>query len=421
MILKVLWPIFLILFFVIIHPDVKKIFYENISEFIYVFILSFIVSFLATPIMSRIAKELKIVDEPNSRKIHSSAMPLLGGVAIWAGVILAVLWNYELSLGVRRIFLAATMLLVIGILDDIMDVSAKLRLFVQILASSFIIYSGIRLSFLPAGLWGDIGEIVITVIWLIGITNAFNFFDGMDGLAAGLAFISSITFFIISLDTNEPALSFISLAIAGSSLGFLYFNFHPASIFMGDGGSNFLGFLLAALAVYGTWSNQDPIVSFCIPLMVLSPLIFDMIYITVARVYRGDVTNIKEWIEYTGLDHFHHRVKSIGLSDTSTVLFLYLITALVCIGAILVKELTLIYAIFVIIQAVLIYSVVVILMLLSKGAVEDKDYILEKIRELKERVYTQDKLRTGEPKKELETETINIARELLDDIRRGSL
>jgi UDP-GlcNAc:undecaprenyl-phosphate GlcNAc-1-phosphate transferase len=274
------------------------------------------------------------MDIPDQRKIHTRPIPLLGGLAIYVSYVLTIFFNFSFSIELKGVILGGTIILLVGFFDDIKTMPATLKLVSQIAAAGAMMACGVKLDFLPNTWWGNGGELVLTVIWMVGIANAVNFFDGMDGLATGLTVISALSFFVVAQLTHQSYLGYLTIALAGSCLGFLKFNFKPASIFLGDTGSTFLGFTLAGIAVMGGWAERNPKVALSLPILVLSIFIFDMVYITVARVLNGKVKNFKEWIEYTGKDHLHHRLVSLGFSEIQTVLVIYLITACLGIGGI---------------------------------------------------------------------------------------
>jgi len=335
-------------------------------RWLFLLIFSFLLAFLSTKVIRRIATKLKILDHPNERKIHKKPIPLLGGLAIFVSYVITIFLNFSFSRELKGVVIGGTIILIIGLIDDIKHIPATWKLISQVLASSILILYGVKLSFLPSTWWGNAGEVLLTVIWVVGITNAVNFFDGMDGLATGLTVICSLSFFIVAEITGQQYLGFLTIALAGSCLGFLKFNFKPASIFLGDAGSTFLGFTLAGIAIMGGWAEKNPIVALSLPILVLSVLIFDMIYITIARVWDGRVRNFKEWIEYTGKDHLHHRLVALGFNETQTVLLIYLIAACLGLGGInlLATEDLKIY--FEFIQAFFIFMIVVILMITGK-------------------------------------------------------
>lgn len=417
----VLWPFSLLLAGVLVYPDVRERFQAFQGEFLYIFSLSFLFCVILAPPVFFLSRKLDILDHPDPRKVHKEPTPLLGGVAICSAILLTLILNYDFSFGIRRIFVAGAVLLVVGVLDDCLGISARIRLLFQILASLFVIFKAdTRLTFLPPGTAWDILEVILTVIWIVGITNAFNFFDGLDGLAAGIAMIASLAFLIVSFIQDSTAMGVISAAIAGSCFGFLVFNFHPAKIFMGDGGSTFLGFLLASIAVYGDWSSSHPIVSFGVPILILSPLIFDMIYITVDRIRRGDVKSVREWLEYTGRDHLHHRLQNIGLNTVETVLFIYLITSAVGIGALILPFLGLVGMLLILFQTTFIYLIVTGLMVLSAEHSYTGSYIKERIRRIKQKINTQKNIKSEELRDQLKSETSRMAEEFIREIEKGS-
>ncbi len=351
---------------------------RNILEFIYVFlppfplrsfflfIFSFLMTFLLTPIVRFAALKLKILDMPSERKIHREPIPLLGGIAIYISYVITIILNFTFSIELKGVIIGGTIILLLGMIDDIWGLRAIWRLLGQVGASAILILFHIKLDFLPNVWWGSVGEIILTIIWVIGITNAVNFFDGLDGLAVGLTTICSLSFFVVAQITDQPYLGFLTLVLAGSCLGFLRFNFKPASIFLGDSGSTFLGFTLAEIAVMGGWAEKNPKIALSLPILVLSVFIFDMVYITVARVRDGRVRNFKEWIEYTGKDHLHHRLVDLGFNEIQTVLLIYLIAACLGTGAINLRATGDLRIYFEFLQAFFIFILIVILMLAGR-------------------------------------------------------
>lgn len=333
---------------------------------LYLFLFAFLLTFLLTPIIRLISSKLKILDLPDERKIHEKPVPLLGGLAIYISYVVTIFLNFSFSIELKGVVLGGTIIVLIGLIDDIKKLSATWKLVSQISASAILIACGVKLSFLPNTWWGNVGEVILTIIWVVGITNAVNFFDGMDGLATGLTAICSLCFFIVAAITHQAYLGFLTITLAGSCLGFLKFNFKPATIFLGDTGSTFLGFTLAGIAVMGGWAEKNPEVALSLPILVLSVFIFDMIYITIARVFDGRVKNLKEWIEYTGKDHLHHRLVNLGFTETETVLFIYLIAACLGVSGINLKTSGDLKIYFELLQGLYIFIIVVILMLTGR-------------------------------------------------------
>jgi UDP-GlcNAc:undecaprenyl-phosphate GlcNAc-1-phosphate transferase len=359
---------FLLLFFSML-PQVRLWLVQNGFRWLYIPAVSFLVAFFITPIVRIIAFRLGSLDIPEGRKIHQVPTPLLGGVAVFIGCAAAVIMTNRYSAEINGIAAGATIILLLGVWDDLRDISARVKILGQLLACTVVVYSGVRLSFMPPSLWGDTIEVVLTFIWLIGISNALNFLDGMDGLAAGLGAISSFFIGLTAYQTNQPGLMFLALGLMGGCLGFLPFNLRsekPALIFLGDAGSTLIGFMLATLGVLGQWDTHDPIKAFSIPVLIMGVLLFDMTYTSVIRVSSGKVGNIRQWLDYVGRDHIHHQLSALGLSNRQTVFFIYLIASSLGISAIVLRNGQLVDAILLVLQSFNILFMMVILM--QKGA-----------------------------------------------------
>ncbi|MBU1044179.1 MAG: undecaprenyl/decaprenyl-phosphate alpha-N-acetylglucosaminyl 1-phosphate transferase [Candidatus Omnitrophica bacterium] len=330
------------------------------------FVIAFLITFLSVPFFRKMALALNIVDMPNHKKIHIIPTPLLGGLAIYLGVLGAFFFFAEGFRMLAPIFICATIILYMGTYDDIKGLSARLRLFIQILLALILMLNGIRISFLPQSIWGDIGEILVTVIWIVGVTNAYNYLDGLDGLATGSAILNFLCFFVILYNTNQYALGLAIAILIGSCLGFLPYNFlHKTRMFLGDAGSTFIGFCLACIAIQGDWAG-DNIVRLFIPILILGVPIFDMIFTTVMRIKEQKIKNIIEWLKYGGKDHFHHYLVDLGLSQKGAVLFIYYITFSLGLSAIMVSNDTAVEGIMTILQSSIIFWVIGVLIVLGK-------------------------------------------------------
>lgn len=338
---------------------------ENAMRSCLIFIISFLVTYLTTPFFRRLAVKFKILDLPNRRKIHKRATPLLGGVAIYLGLLSGFLFSLKNLYFFMPILISVTIIMIIGLIDDIRGLSAQIRLFYQLIIALTISLLGVRVSFLPHSLWGDISEIIITLIWIVGVTNAYNYLDGMDGLAVGSGVVNLLCFSVILYHTKQYSLAILTIILMGACLGFLPYNFKRAKIFLGDAGSTLLGFTLASIAVIGNWA-EDNIVKISIPVLILGVPIFDMIFTTIMRTKKLKIKTLLEWLQYGGKDHFHHYLVDLGLQPLGAVVFIYFITLSLGISAIMLSNDRAIEAFLTLLQASIIFGVIAVLMVVGK-------------------------------------------------------
>ena len=362
------WILAMLVFFILLMPFVRSYFFNSLGRWLYVLIFSFSASYVLTPVARKIASKLGIldfVDDAGGRKIHERNTPLLGGLAIIIAFIAALLANMILDREYLFLLVGGVIVALVSLIDDWRGLSARLKLGVQVAVVIVLIYEGVVLELFPVKtLWGYSLNCIFTDLWIVGITNAMNFADGMDGLAAGLGAIIALFMGIVAFQTNQPLMGWVALAMLGSCLGFLPYNFRPRSpalIFLGDGGSIFLGFILAALAIKGDWADNNPIVSFAEPVLIFWVLIFDMTYITAERILTGKVKNFRDWIDYVGKDHMHHRFYAILGDRRKVVLFVYLISATLGISAIALRNARIVDGILLVVQAFLITIIISIL------------------------------------------------------------
>lgn len=362
---KILWYLASVVFCLLLVPYFRFFFIEPGLRWLYIFLFSLFLSYILTPVMRLIALKLNIVDIPGRRKIHEKSVPLLGGGAIVIAFISALLANMILEKDIVVLISGGIFVFLVSLADDWRGLSSRLKLLVQIFVVIVLIYHGIILDlFPPKTYWGYWLNFIFTIIWIVGITNAMNFIDGMDGLAAGVSAIIAFFMGIVAFQTSQPFMGWIAVAMLGSCLGFLPFNFRfkePASIFLGDAGSTFLGFILAALAIKGGWATNNPIVSFSAPVLIFWVLIFDMTYITVERILTGKVKNFKEWIDYVGKDHLHHRMHALLGTKRKAVFLIYLLCATLGISAIALRNARPIDGILLVSQAFLITIIISII------------------------------------------------------------
>lgn len=356
---RVVLPIILLL------PPVRRWAVEARLLWPYLGTLAFSLAFLFVPLVRSFALWRGVLDHPDPRKVHAAPTPLLGGAAVYAAFALTVLHNFDFSRELKGVAVGATVVVIVGILDDMFGLPASVKLAGQVVgalaALSYGVTLGIVPSTWPAATWLNL---LLTVLWLITVTNAIQFLDGMDGLATGLGAIASFFITVTALQTSQPYLMFLSAALLGACLGFLPYNFRPraaAQVFLGDAGASFIGFTLAGLAVMGEWARDNPLIALCTPILILGVPLFDLTFVAVNRVVAGKVHSIHEWLAYVGRDHIHHRFEALGLTKTESVLLIFFISFTLGLSAILLKDATQYEATLLLLQAVFILSIVAVL------------------------------------------------------------
>lgn len=297
------------------------------------FVLSLIGSILFTPWVKKIAYQVGAVDIPNDRKVHLKPIPRIGGFAFFLSILIVnVLFNK--SLIVEKIIFGGLLVFLVGLLDDFVELKPKPKFWLTFLAVLIAVFIGVRVDvwripytkIIIKGFWAD----VITFVWLLGITNAMNFIDGLDGLAGGVAVISSFSLLIISLLLGRFEMALLLSSILGSVLGFLFYNFPPASIFMGDSGAMFLGFILGAISIIGVL-RVSTIINLFFPIVVLGFPVLDTAFSIIRRLLEGRAP----W-KYDK-DHLHHRFLRIGMKTEQSIAFIYLITICMSLLAIIIS------------------------------------------------------------------------------------
>jgi UDP-GlcNAc:undecaprenyl-phosphate GlcNAc-1-phosphate transferase len=273
-----------------------------------------------TPLVARVARRLGAVDEPRERGLSNRLTPLLGGVAIFAGVLAAALAWLPRDATFTAILAGAALITLVGALDDILDLSPAAKLAGQVAAVAIPVANGVTvksftLPFVHRVDLGDLGA-PLTLVGIVLVINVVNFSDGVDGLAAGVCAIAATSFSVIAFDLGKASAAVLAAIIAGAALGFLVHNFHPASVFMGDCGSNLLGYLLGTVVVEGSLKT-NALIALIGPLVVLAVPFLDTGFVVAKRLkYRQPVYRADRW-------HFHHRMANIGFSQRRTVLYLY--------------------------------------------------------------------------------------------------
>jgi len=297
------------------------------STFLFGFLTSLIVAFVATPFVKKLAVKVGAVDTPNQRKVHTRIMPRMGGLAIYLGYLVAFFLFVPFAerpemLGV---FIGGTVVMLVGMLDDKFQLSPKMKLMGQLAAALIVVFPfGLKIGVVNLPYEGSIDfssgwlfwlGIPITLFWIVGVTNAVNLIDGLDGLSAGVSAIATATMLVMALQMGDHSVAVYCFVLLGAILGFLYFNFHPARLFMGDTGSLFLGFNLAAISVMGF--KEALFVSFIIPIVVLGVPLWDTFFAIVRRIVN------KKPISSPDKGHLHHCLLNMGLSHRATVLVIY--------------------------------------------------------------------------------------------------
>jgi UDP-GlcNAc:undecaprenyl-phosphate/decaprenyl-phosphate GlcNAc-1-phosphate transferase len=290
-------------------------------------IAAFVASILLTPLVKRLAFRIGAVDAPNYRKVHARIMPRLGGLAIFLSFLIAVaifqpilIINENGSNFLLAIIIGACIIVATGVVDDMREISAKAKLVGQLIAALIVIFvGGIQIDMITLPFVGELNfgflSIPLTIIWIVGITNAINLIDGLDGLAAGVSTIALITLAVMAIIMHNMFVLAIAAILAAATFGFLFYNFHPAKIFMGDTGALFLGFMISVLALLGF--KNVTVVSLIIPVIILGVPISDTFFAIVRRVRMK-----KKWSD-PDKSHLHHRLLDMGFTHRQTVLLIY--------------------------------------------------------------------------------------------------
>jgi UDP-GlcNAc:undecaprenyl-phosphate GlcNAc-1-phosphate transferase len=306
-------------------------------QFLDLFLVSFMVTLLLTPVVRKLAFRVGAVDKPNKRKVHRAPVPRIGGVAIFIGFLAALLIAGPEQKVIWGVIAGASILFVAGLFDDLLPkgLKAPVKLAVQVLAAWLVVhYFEVRIAFfsspvdeglMPLGWFSE----PLSIIWIVGITNTMNLIDGLDGLAAGVGSIAAFTLFITALALGRDQAAILLIALFGAALGFLPYNFSPASIFMGDAGSTLLGYILAVASIIGVLKSSASL-ALSVPIFVLGIPIFDTLAAIIRRLKRG------QHIFKPDGEHFHHRLLISGLSHKQAVLFIYYASMLLSLAGLLI-------------------------------------------------------------------------------------
>ncbi|NIK11809.1 glycosyltransferase family 4 protein [Alkalibacillus almallahensis] len=297
----------------------------NLTILIISFFIAFTTSLVITPIIRKQAIKFRIVDHPDARKIHREATPYLGGISIFFGVLLAYVVFWPEHEHQTAIIISAFIMLITGLLDDLICLRPVYKLAGQGLSAIMIVSSGLLIEKINIPLFGEVQldnlSIIVTILWILAVSNAINLIDGLDGLAAGVTNIALTSIIIMAFLEGNLAAAFLSIIVLGSNFGFLYFNFYPAKIYMGDSGSLFLGYMVAIISMLGLFKNVT-LFSFIIPLLVIAVPIVDTFFTIIRRLKNGESVMIAD------RKHIHHQLLDAGFSHRGAVLTIYLLSAL---------------------------------------------------------------------------------------------
>jgi UDP-GlcNAc:undecaprenyl-phosphate GlcNAc-1-phosphate transferase len=300
---------------------------------LFAFLVAVSIAWLLVPLTERAARRLNVIDEPRERSLHQVPTPKLGGLAILCGVLVAGVLFLPWAPTTRAILGGAVLIATVGVLDDVFDLPAGVKLLGQFVAATIPVFNGVWVNDFTLPFVGGVqldhvlfrdvvvlGNVrvghILTVLGLVAVMNVINFIDGVDGLAAGVCVISAATFGVIAMSLNRPGAGVLGAATAGGALGFLRHGFPPASSFMGDTGSNLLGYLLGTVAILGALKT-NAVVALFFPLIVLAVPILDSGFVIAKRLKYGRP------VYEADRSHFHHRMANIGFSQRRTLLYLY--------------------------------------------------------------------------------------------------
>lgn len=312
-------------------------------DYMLAFVIAAGVALLITPGVIFLAAKTGAMDAPDARKVHKKPIPRIGGLGIYAAfmvAMLSVISFVEVSPEVMQeligLMVGGSLIVLVGVIDDYKNLPAKVKLVGQILAAAILVVGfDVRIDFItdPFGdyLYTEWLAVPATIFWIVGLTNTVNLIDGLDGLAAGVSTIAAVTIFLVALQQGIILVAVLTAALAGAAFGFLYYNFNPARIFMGDSGSMFLGYMLAGISVIGAVKSAATI-ALIVPILALGLPILDTTFAIVRR-YRGGVPIFKP-----DKGHLHHRLLDLGFSQRQAVLLMYVISALLGLSAVALTE-----------------------------------------------------------------------------------
>ena len=301
-------------------------------------VTGFAVAFGTTPIVKTFARKVGAMDNPGeARRIHQHPIPRMGGMAIFFGFLVSVVLFVEVTKPVQGILIGAVIIVATGVVDDIVSIKYWLKLLAEILAAAIAVLHGVTIQVLmnpnvfsaEESIVIGILSIPVTILWIVGVTNAVNLIDGLDGLACGVSVISSVTMLVVALMVAEPNVALILACLMGACVGFIPYNLNPAKIFMGDTGALLLGYILATVSIMGMFKFYA-VVTFLAPILALALPIFDTLFAIIRRLLRGENPMKPD------RGHLHHRLLDHGLSQKQAVAVLYALSAMLGLTAVVI-------------------------------------------------------------------------------------
>lgn len=303
--------------------------------YILALIIALLASFLLTPYIKQLAVKIGAVDKPDKRKVHTQVMPRLGGLAIYLATMLAIVCSMPITRDLLGILLGGTWIVIVGVLDDKYSLPARVKLAGQVIAAVILVAFDVKIEWLNNPFGGyfylEYLSIPFTVFWVISFVNVVNLIDGLDGLAAGVSGIASITVILVAVHQGYFPVATLTAALAGGIIGFIHYNFNPATIFMGDTGSMFIGYMLAAISIFGAVKSAATI-ALIVPAIALGLPIMDTAFAILRRYSNGRP------IFQPDKGHLHHRLLAMGLSQRQAVLLMYGISIVLCLAAFVLAE-----------------------------------------------------------------------------------
>ena len=287
------------------------------TKYMLIFAVALILVSGTMPFFKRLAIRWRFLDQPGDRKIHTRPVPLLGGASIYLGFLLALFLVEGFFISqLLSILIGATLISFLGLWDDRRGLQPSVKLVGQALITGITVLSGIQVHFLHI----PVLDLIVTLLWVLTITNAMNLLDNMDGLSGGVAMVASLFFFLLAVMNGQYLVASVTAALLGACIGFLFYNLNPATVFMGDSGSLFIGFMLAMIGIKLRFPHNTDRVTWMIPVVVLGLPIFDTVLVVVSRLRRG-----LNPLTTPGKDHVSHRLVAMGATQREAVLILYVV------------------------------------------------------------------------------------------------